>query len=270
MKLKHIFLFSINSQVTISRDFLADSKALIVFVLLAFNLSIFSQTVKKDAIVYKDTYGLRLGLDLSNPVRSAIDSDRKSFEIVADYRIAKRYYVAAEIGYLDNLRQEDLFDFQTKGQYIKLGINYNAYQNWLDMENEIYFGFRYGFSTFSQTLNNFSINSDIALPGLTTTDSQKFDGLNANWAELIIGIKTEIYSNIYLGFSVSVKKMLFTKEPDNFKNLYVPGFDRVFLNDSGFSINYTISYRLPLYKKAKNKQKSKDKSVKKIEKTTTK
>jgi len=30
----------------------------------------------------------------------------------------------------------------------------------------------------------------------------------------------------------------------------VPGFDRIFLNNGGVGFNYTISYRLPLYKKA--------------------
>lgn len=43
--------------------------------------------------------------------------------------------------------------------------------------------------------------------------------------------------------------MISTKEPDGFKNLFVPGFNRVFLNDSGFGFNYTISYLIPIYKR---------------------
>jgi hypothetical protein len=213
----------------------------------------FSQEVKKDTIILKETYGLRVGIDLFNPVATIIDSDRKGLELVADYRLNHNFYAASEVGFIDNFSDEDNFDFQTKGQYIKLGVNYNTYQNWLNMDNEIFLGFRYGLSTFSQTLNNFTINSDIILPQQSNTESQKFSSLNANWAELLIGMKVEVYSNIFLGFSFSTKKMLATKEPDNFKNLFVPGFNRVFLNDAGFGFNYTISYRLPLYKKDKIK-----------------
>jgi hypothetical protein len=33
--------------------------------------------------------------------------------------------------------------------------------------------------------------------------------------------------------------------------LYIPGFERVFSNDTGFSFNYSISYLIPIYKKNK-------------------
>jgi hypothetical protein len=48
-------------------------------------------------------------------------------------------------------------NFTTKGSYLKVGFDYNAYENWLDMENVISIGMRYGFSTFSQELNSFKI-----------------------------------------------------------------------------------------------------------------
>ena len=135
---------------------------------------------------------------------------------------------------------------------IKAGFDYNAYSNWLDREDAIYIGMRYGFSTFSQTLNSFTINNNPFLDDLAITESgQKFDNLNAHWVEFVLGIKAELFNNLFLGFSFSGKKMISTKEPDNFKNLFVPGFNRVFLNNSGFGFNYTLSYLIPLYKKEK-------------------
>lgn len=223
--------------------------------LFAVGMTFSQEEVKKDSLVFKDTYGLRIGLDLSNPIRSVIDSDRKSIEIVADYRINRKWFAATEIGYLDNFKEEDNFDFATKGQYIKLGANYNTYNNWLGMDNEIYIGTRYGFSTFSQTLENYTVFSDIAIPETNNSTPQEFTGLNASWIEFVIGLKAEIFENIYLGFSLSGKKMIATKKPENFKNLYVPGFDRVFLNDAGFGFNYTISYRIPFSKTRKRKLK---------------
>jgi hypothetical protein len=47
--------------------------------------------------------------------------------------------------------------FYNKGSYLKVGFDYNAYENWLDMENIISIGLRYGFSTFNQELNSYKI-----------------------------------------------------------------------------------------------------------------
>ncbi len=216
---------------------------------IAFSQGIGSQ--KKDTI-YKNKYGLRVGVDLYNPIYTLIDDDRKGLELVADYRISKKFFIAAELGYLENITDEDFINFTTNGQYIKAGVDYNAYENWLDMENMIYVGFRYGYSNFSQTLNTFTVNNDYFFHSLEKIENgQKFDNLNAHWAEFVLGIKAEIFNNLYVGFSFSGKKMISSKQPENFKNLFVPGFNKVFLNNSGFGINYTLSYLIPLYKKAK-------------------
>ena len=204
----------------------------------------------KDSII-KSKYGLRVGVDLFNPVAAIVEDRRNGLELVADYRISKKWFVAAELGYLENRTDLDNINFTTEGQYIKIGADYNAYENWLNMENAIYVGARYGFSTFTQTLNNGILNADPIFGEQPITAPHEFNGLNAHWVELVIGIKAELLNNLYLGFSFSGKRMVSTKEPDNFKNLFVPGFNRVFLNNSGFGFNYTISYLIPLYKKAK-------------------
>jgi len=214
----------------------------------------FSQTdnSKQQDTLIKNKYGLRVGIDIFKPVNTFINEDNKGFELVGDYRVSKKFYVAAELGFQENTTEEDYINFTTNGSFIKAGADYNAYVNWLDMENAIYVGFRYGFSTFSQTLNSYTINNDPFLDDISmAVNGQKFDNLNAHWAEFVLGIKAEILNNLFLGFSISGKKMINTKEPDNFKNLYVPGFNRVFLNNSGFGFNYTISYLIPFYKRDK-------------------
>jgi len=203
----------------------------------------------KDTATYKDRYGLRVGIDIVRPVYSAFSDDTKGFEIVGDYRVTNRFYIATELGYRDQTTYEDFFDFTTKGEYIKLGVDYNAYKNWLGMENMIVVGLRYGFSTFSQQVNEYTINTDPFIPNRTVPEGAAFDGQTAHWAELVLGIKVEVLHNVFLGFSFRGNTMLSITEPENFKNLYVPGFERVFVNDNGFSFNYTVSYLIPFYRK---------------------
>ena len=107
-----------------------------------------NDSIPSDSIVYKTNYGLRLGIDISKPIRSLLQDYNSGLEIVGDYRISKKWYAAAELGNEKFTTIEDFTNSTSKGSYIKIGLNYNSYNNWLDMNNEIFIGFRYGFATF--------------------------------------------------------------------------------------------------------------------------
>jgi hypothetical protein len=224
---------------------------LLFFISLFVSVTINAQQ-KKDTVKRKESYGIRVGVDLSKPIISFMEEDTKGLEVVGDMRILNNYYAAVELGFEDKISKEDYMNFTTKGTYLKAGVNYNAYKNWKGMNNEIYVGVRYGFSLFNQTLNSYTPNvkGTYFIPTEVLPDTE-FKDLSAHWAELVFGIKAETFKNLYLGFSFSFKTMISTKEPDNFKNLYVPGFNRVYLNDTGFGINYTLSYLIPIIKKEK-------------------
>ncbi len=207
---------------------------------------------KTDTIKRQESYGIRVGIDVSKPIITFFNKQNKAIEVVGDIRILNNYYLATEIGNVTNTTNEDYINFTTKGSYIKVGFNYNAYKNWIGMRNEIYVGLRYGISFFNQTLNSYTPNSNGTYFSATQiTPNNKFSGLTAQWYAFVFGMKVETFKNLYLGTSVSFNKMISTKEPENFKNLYVPGFNRVFLNDSGVSFNYTLSYLIPIIKKKK-------------------
>jgi hypothetical protein len=226
-------------------------KYTISLVILLTSCSAMAQLGKsaQDTVTYKDRYGLRVGIDVFRPVYSVFSEDQKGFEIVGDYRISKRFYLASELGYGDQTRQEDYFNFSTKGQYIKVGVDYNAYKNWIGMENMIVTGLRYGFSNFTQTVNEYSVNADPILPVKTNSEDTEYEGLTGHWAELVLGLKVEVLHNVFMGASLRGNILITSNEPDNFKNLYIPGFDRVYVNNFGFSFNYTLSYLIPLYRK---------------------
>ena len=153
---------------------------------------------------------------------------------------------------IDTLKTEDYLNFTTTGSYIKLGVNYNAYDNWIGMNNQIYIGARYAFSFFEHTLNSYTpnVNGTYFIPDSVNAGTN-FTDLNAHWLEFLFGMKVETFKNLFLGAQFSVKKIITTKEPDNFKNLYIPGFNRVFSNDLGVGFNYTVSYSLPIFNKYK-------------------
>ncbi|MGQ7947042.1 DUF6048 family protein [Flavobacterium sp. WC2509] len=198
-----------------------------------------------------DRYGLIIGTDVFKIVRSFYDSNYKGLAFVADYRLTKKYYAYGEIGSEDVTVEDPLLNTTTKGAYLKVGFDYNAYTNWLDMENLITVGVRYGFSTFNESLNNYSIyNPHPYFDQSTSIESDKsYNGLTANWLEVAAGINVKVLNNIYVGFTLQLKALVTSSEPNNFESLYIPGFNRTYDGNFGAGFNYTVSYFIPLYKK---------------------
>lgn len=210
-----------------------------------------SLLVKKDSIKPKtEKYGLRLGADLYKLTRSFYDKNYKGLELVGDYRLTRKHYLAAEIGNENKTLDDARLSFTTKGTYIKAGFDYNTYQNWVGMQNMVYVGLRYGVASFSQTRNSYKIYNPNIYFGEepTIVEEQKFNGLSAQWLEVVAGIKVEIFQNCYVGFSARLNKLVSNKQPDNFENLYISGFNRTYGGDFGAGFNYTVSYFVPLYK----------------------
>lgn len=216
------------------------------------------EEIKKDTILpKKERYGLRVGVDLFKLTRSFWEEDYRGIELVGDYRLTRRHFLAAEIGNEDKTVDEDQLNFTTKGSYIKVGFDFNSYQNWLDMENIISVGLRYGVSSFSQTLNSYKIYNPNPYFGEPTTiiSGQEFKGLSAQWVEVVAGMKAKVFNNIFVGFSLRLNRLVTQKQPNNFENLYIPGFNRTYNGDFGVGFNYTVSYFIPLYKSTVKAQK---------------
>ena len=247
------------------------SKYFISLLLLFLGLGSYAQVNKpvdlnpKDSVEYKQKYGLRVGVDLSRPVLSFLDEDYTGLELIGDYRLTEKLFIAGELG---NEKRTDtegvgstaLYNYTTSGNYLKLGVDYNTYGNWYGEQNFVTIGGRYAFSTFSQTLNSYRIfNSNRFFnPDEFTdlvTNPEEFSGLNASWLEFVLGMKAELFNNIYAGISVRLAYLVTNKIDDRFPNLWIPGFNKV-TDGSKFGVgyNYSISYFIPLYKKAKKKK----------------
>lgn len=219
---------------------------------------------QKDTIAYKDEYGLRVGADISKLVLSFIDEDYTGLELVGDYRLTHKLYLAAEIGN-ETKRQDEtlnntlLYDYETSGSYIKAGVDLNTYDNWFGMNNAITIGGRYAVASFNHTLYDYSLyetgrffNPEF-LPG--SEPNREFSGLSASWLEFVVGTKVELFANIFVGMSARLGFLITNSEDEQFPNLWIPGFNKV-TDGSNFGVNYnySISYFIPLYKKSKKKK----------------
>jgi hypothetical protein len=230
----------------------------------------YGQQAARDSLKKSEKYGLRLGVDLSRPLITTFNDEYQGFEITGDFRVSQRLFLAAELGnesrrveeILDNepmVNVIELYDFTSSGSYLKVGVDYNTYENWFGMNNSVFVGARYAFSTFSKTLHNYSLydsnrywTPEGFVPGSAALG--EYSGLSASWLELLLGVKAELFANFYLGASVRLGVLVTNKEPEVMSNLWIPGFNRKTDGSRfGLGFNYTLSYFLPLYRKAREK-----------------
>ncbi|NNE02653.1 MAG: hypothetical protein HKN52_05745, partial [Eudoraea sp.] len=95
----------------------------------------------KDTTVNAQPYGLRAGIDLSRVLQGFLNDDYSGLEIVGDYRLTQNLYLAGELGNekktsteeladIDVLNSIPIYNYTTSGSYLKVGVDYNTYENW--------------------------------------------------------------------------------------------------------------------------------------------
>ena len=230
--------------------------------------------IQKDTVTHMEQYGLRLGIDLSKKIIGQLHSDFDGIEFVADFRLGQFLYLAAEVGQEKKTITEDTYSFTPDGQYIKIGIDKNSYDNWYGMNNMIHIGGRLAYSKYSQTVEQYAIfDTDRYWNpegfGISDNTLPTYEGLSAMWLELVFGTKVELFANIYLNASVRGGYLLNHNPNTNFPNNWVPGFNAV-TEESKFGVgyNYSISYLIPLFKKPKIYKESEEAKMKRLQKAS--
>ena len=220
---------------------------------------VFSQAENKlnDSLIIGDKIlninNIRFGIDIYKPIKSSSEGDNLNYEIVGDLQITENLYLAAEYGLTDRLIEDENINFNSNGSFLRFGIDYNMFKNWVGMDNAIFLGLRYGSSNFSNKIQSYNVrNSDAYFSNFVDNNYQTINhsNLTGSWLEVLAGVKVETFNNVYLGFSLRLNKLLSTKKPDNFDNLFIPGFNKVTDDNTwGSGFNYTITYSIPLKKR---------------------
>jgi len=205
--------------------------------------------ISKDSLKIKTKKDLkiRLGFDIGKFTWAQVHQSQ-SIDLVADINLRKNYYVILNFGQEKHHTENSLLNFDTKGSYIRLGLDYNLYDNWPDMDNQIFLGFRYGFSRFYNQLNSYTINqSNASLLPQSIEINKDFSPLSAHWLELTSTMQVETFKNLYLGVGLSLKYLLYTEQNEDFEVAYIPGFyKKNSYTNLGFGVQYLITYRFKI------------------------
>ena len=222
--------------------------------------SISKEEVLKDSLSpsKKVALSLRFGLDLYRIGLTQFSNDYSGLELVGDFKISKEFYLAVEIGREEATKQSEQVNFTTDGSYYKLGFDYNMYENLAGLDNQVHLGLRFATSNYRHILNKYTLldrtpfwpnSANEVTNGFATG---KRENLNAQWLEFVAGFKVQLLKNIYLGLSIRLNRLINDTVPDNFDNIYIPGFNqKTDENKFGAGFNYSLTYKIPLSFKKK-------------------
>ena len=209
-----------------------------------------SSQSESDTIYVKNKYGIRAGIDLSKQIRM-LTEEYSGLSLYGDIKIKERLFIVAELGNEQKTIETENINSKLSGSYIKTGFNYNLYNNLPGLNNEIYVGLRYSQSLFKNELIDYSIyNKDRFWNDQRILEYKEFDNLKSSWIEFVVGFNSEIKNNLFMGLSLRLNRMLKQDIPENFTNLFIPGFNKVTENNNfGTGITYSIIYQIPIIKK---------------------
>lgn len=209
-----------------------------------------SSQSESDTIYVKNKYGIRAGIDLSKQIRM-LTEEYSGLSLYGDIKIKERLFIVAELGNDQKTIETENINSKLSGSYIKTGFNYNLYNNLPGLNNEIYVGLRYSQSLFKNELIDYSIyNKDRFWNDQRILEYKEFDNLKSSWIEFVVGFNSEIKNNLFMGLSLRLNRMLKQDVPENFTNLFIPGFNKVTENNNfGTGITYSIIYQIPIIKK---------------------
>jgi len=203
------------------------------------NDELFVQEEIKEPLQLK---GISFGVNVGRFSDYIFKSDRVSYESAVNINLSNKYFAVFEAGYATTKLDKDNYSYLSEGYFVKAGMDYNLLKKY--PSDFLGVGFRFGNAQFSHSAGNIVIESEQwgASQTLVENSAHSF-----YWFEASIGIKGEIFNNVYLGWSGLVKIGM-TGVDDNFTPYNIPGFGK-YSGTVKLGVNYYIIYQIPFNKK---------------------
>lgn len=188
---------------------------------------------------------IRFGVDPFSYVKSFIHpAVVHGITFQLDTEIKNKYFPIAELGFENFSADNDKSDLRVTGTFVRIGLDqgFSSYTD--ENDRDIFFaGLRYGAGAGSFFAEN------ILLPNSTVPFSRDPASYFCQWGELTTGIRTELFANIFLGWTVRLKRRLSLTKLD-IAPVYIPGFG---MGDKKLNVELSVQvlYAIP-YKKKKN------------------
>jgi Domain of unknown function (DUF6048) len=187
---------------------------------------------------------IKAGLEVSGPAIYYSDKNILNEEGYVSVDIDEKRSVVLAAGYLNFKYSQYNYTYLAHGSFVRIGIDYNLLK--ADKSQGKYWagiGLRYGLSRFTSEVPFYQTTD---YWGITTSSIPS----KTNWAHFIEacpGVRAEIFNHFSIGWSISLRMLLYSGTGSNLKAIYIPGFGNG-TSTISTGLNYYIVWNIP-YKK---------------------
>jgi hypothetical protein len=193
---------------------------------------------------------IKIGAEVSGPATYFIEKKNLSAEGYIAVDLNEKISAVLGAGYLNYSYSQFNYDYLNKGMFIRAGVDFNLLKPEKSMGKYwAGIGLRYGLSVFNSEIPSFKKENYWGL--MTSSIPQK-----TNWGHFVEvnpGVRAEIFRNISIGWTISLRMLVYTGTGKDLRPIYFPGFGNGAKTVST-GINYFLVWSIP-YKKIRVIQK---------------
>lgn len=213
--------------------------------------NLFSQGSREKPDSVDIPLSIRAGIEITGPVIYLINKDLFNMEAFASFDLNERHSLFLAGGISDFSYSQYNYDYTCTGFYIKTGVDFNLLKPQVSAGK--YWGgigLRYGISSFSSETSSFWHDN---YWGRTSSSLPRA----ANWGhyiEISPGFRAEMFRHFSMGWSISLRRLLYSGAGKDLRPIYFPGFGSA-ANPYSAGIGYYFSWNIQ-YKKIRVKAKT--------------
>ncbi len=226
-------------------------KEISIFIILLISLFSISAKAQDKTPLTKEEYKelplyqkSSVGIDVWGLGSKMFGSDFTSIEGFYAVNLKDRFFPIIEIGYgsMNSTNDNTNIYYKTAAPYFRIGMDYNFFYKKPYLPGYLYGGFRVAHSSFSYDVTAPDMK-DPTWGDVTVPFSYTGVKTNVTWAELVVGLKTRIYKNFCMGWSLRYRIQMSMKKSENSEPWYIPGYGTN--GSTKLGITYNLIYNLP-------------------------
>src|SRR4030043_1538168 len=192
------------------------------------------QTEPPDTVVIP--LKIRVGVEVTGPVIYLTDKNNLNAEGFISADLNERIGLFVGAGYSDFKYSQYNYEYLSKGLFLKAGVDINFLRPEKAMGKYwAGIGLRYGLSSFTYEVPVFEFEN---YWGTITSSIPSSDYLG-HYLEASPGFKAEMFRNFSMGWSVNIRRLIYTGAGKDLRPIYFPGYGK-----GGESMSFGISYFL--------------------------
>jgi hypothetical protein len=186
---------------------------------------------------------IKVGLEVSGPAIYFSEKKNLNAEGYISVDLNEKRSVVLGAGYLNYKYSQYNYNYLNKGFFVRTGIDFNLLKPEKSMGKYwAGIGLRYGLSVFTSEVPSFQQEN---YWGITSSSIAR----KTNWGHFIEaspGVRAEVFRNFSMGWTISLRMLLYTGTGKDLRPIYFPGFGnggKTFSTGLSYFIVWNIPYK---------------------------